>query len=173
MTAAAVVPIIMMNNSARIARENRERRIRNGSRNDEIYIETKKDKKEIGRKIASLYENWYYGEGSIWLEKPNFNSGAYWFSIFACMVVAHFYWLIHTGAFYDISYFENLKSMVGIASLLVSGIFSVFIGFVMGGDDVVSYIELSDKGVLLKIYDSNGYRNIHEDELNFILKAIK
>lgn len=173
---AAMSATLSAANSARRAEEARERRLRNKG-NDEIYFITNKSIDNVGERIAKKYGNWYYKDGAIYETHPNFSIGTFFMALFIGGSVAWILLMLGAVVYTSITNNWDLDFPMNTNGVIVSAIIGLFLGILLGllfgGDSEVDYVSLTKEGnktrVLLTVYDSNGYRNFHEDEIHNIL----
>tara|TARA_Y100000310_G_scaffold339572_1_gene432627 strand:- start:63 stop:578 length:516 start_codon:yes stop_codon:yes gene_type:complete len=171
MSITAVGGAVFLAQNAQRAEEARKRRMSVRGK-DELYIETDKSSEYIGNKLASHFEGWYYKDGSIWQKEPYFDIGSFGLGVILFGFILHLIWAIKTSNWFKIGYFEYIKTEFGAISLSIAIVLTILTGF-FSWDSKIDYIKLGKNYVLFKIYDGRGYRNIHEDELDNMLKAIE
>lgn len=165
---------------AAIEREEAEGKARRKSHMgaDQVMLETRKGINTIGKEIASAYDNWYYNtdEEQIYQRKWSvfrFMGALLGASVVALFLVIYFVVVI-VGICTDWRGEEACRAAwfpfdLFSASGLCIGL-GIITGFVLHPVDTpVEYIRLSesDRGtrILLKIYDSDGRRNLDEDTI--------
>lgn len=169
MNAAVIAAAVSSQRNAKEARKRRmDQRI-----NDELLIHTKLSKETVGKRLASVFCNWYYEDGYIWVKKAKINLWAVIYAFIGLLFAVHFLWAYLKGYWVMDTYMFFIKTDFGIISSLVIMVLSLFVGFIFGGDTFIDYIQLKENKILFLIYDDEGYRNIHEDELDDLLKVIE
>lgn len=155
-------------NSRRIARENKNRRERNG-RSDQIFVKYN-NKNVAGQKLvkAGLYD--YYNKEYEQL----YDKGEGWSSttlVVWVIIYALISWAIY-GLFYD-TFIEMTKNNKFITFSIVYLVIAMLLTFVNGQDESEDNLIFKDKGLLIQIFDGDGYRNIDEDIIEEIINALR
>lgn len=175
-SAGAAIGVAMA--AAERERAENERRRKSRMGNDQVLFETKKGIDEIGNEIADIYRNWYYKseEGSIYrTSRGIFGWGSFVGGLVSMIAIEIFYFIflvsmvctdyrdrdLCIGTWYPIDAIFSAWLAIGVG---------ILVGFVLHPVDTeVSYIRLTETKhgtrVLIKIYSSDGYRNIDDDEL--------
>lgn len=157
------------------AEKTKQRRLSNMGK-DQVLIETKMSGDAVGNAISKLWDNWYYKEGKIYQKRGEipFNGGVFLRISFLTGIGLLLFWVI----FVEITeWIESIPLDRGsgfIVSVIVGLLFGIIIGFT---DDEIDYIRITTlkntTAVLIKIYDSDGYRNIDDDDILQISEQIK
>lgn len=172
---AAMSATLSAANSARQANEARERRLRNKG-NDEVYFEVDESIDSVGNRIARLI-GYDYEDGQIIERHKKFSVGAFLTSLIVGVFIGFIillFWDLFTDDYNSPMFIPIRIIILAIIDVVVS----VIIGFGCGGDRAIGIIELSEvsrskTGVQIQVYDSDGYRNFHEKDINTILKEFE
>jgi len=150
--------------------ESKQRRFSHMGR-DQMVIETTDPIEVATEKIAGLYKEWYVKNAEVYEKKDSNYSpeAAIVFGFIAILAVTVWYAIDHWH--YPLSAWDTVGLLCGIT--FISGFLGIFLG-----DNPIEYIRFSstDKDltrILIKIYDSDGRRNLDDDDLLKIKDMLK
>ena len=158
----------MIQNNARLAEQARKRRMENKG-HDQVFIKFRDSKKKVGDKVAKLRSNWVFNGEKIIRNKEGL--GMDWgvflgVGLLAALILS-MGWVVYISLCNFVC-----DSPIGLVHgfFIVSGIATIF-GVVAGSENyAIDWIRISRErditSLLVKIYNSEGHRNIDEDELD-------
>lgn len=156
--------------------EEDEQRRKSHMGNDQLLIETTLSVDTVGEKVASVFKNWYYKDYNICRKRNSkFDFGMAFLCLFLSMIIF--------ATMFILLWVFNIFSTDINTSIFISIAVSIIIAIICGiesakTDDVVDWINISQSKngnarILIKIYTSDGYRNINEDDLQDIKDVLK
>ena len=175
----AIAGATMAATSMMIAREeedNKKRRFRNihGETKDQIFLKFSEPKERVLKRLNDYYGTDDENDGALIYKNNNkFNAKAFFISFaVAFFVILGIQWII-AEASWDYNTTVNFFNVIDLIGGLVVGI---FFALILNRDTEIDYIKVGTrKGqttVLIKKYDSEGYRNIDEDDLDELLETL-
>jgi len=170
----AAMAAVVASNNAREEAEAEERRNRNKG-HDQIYFESDYSGDRTGREIAKVFK-WKWENNTLWKPKPRFNWSAFFISLFVMAFVLAF-----IGIFLEMSsdrYCYDIFCGFSHAWIMLFAIpLALFMALLLGGDSSIDYITINEYEkktyVLIKVYDSDGYRNVDDDKIHLIRNRIE
>jgi hypothetical protein len=147
---------------------------------DQIFLKIKYSMENVGKEIASVYDNWKFKDGNIYITSNPFDVFAF---IISFIVIGFLVWLVFLmlgPSLFGCQYYFNCDIPIeywfyGIA---ITSALSGFITYLLcRGDDELDYIKLGMSGeyttVLIKKFDSDGYRNLDDDDIDKIVTKLE
>ena len=147
---------------------------------DQVLIRIKAKKEEVLNTLAKTFDNWYISgrDGGLYRKS---NTLFEWTTAIVGFILTGLvsgiaeviWWSFQPGAW---SWNSSNPYNPWVFGAIVGGIVFVILGFSGARDTRIDYIRVKGDGdyttTLLKIYDSEGYRNLDEDDLHLILKQL-
>lgn len=176
---AAMVGALAAGTAAREAEEAKERRLSQIGK-DQVLIQTKMSVDSVGNTIFKRWDNWCYKDGKIFEKR---SKESYYVNLFVIVfaltgLVLFVFWLIviHTLGWLD---YLPLDMVSGLIVSAIVGLMAVLFSKPTEEEinKEIDYIRISNlknkTTVLIKVYTSDGYRNIDDDEILKISERIE